>query len=135
MTTPLVEYRHGHPLDPVDVARVLDRSGIKRPTQDLPRITRMFAAPSLVLSAWVEGQLVGLARSLTDQAYCCYLSDLAVDKDYQGLGIGRKLVERTQALIGDEVSLILLAAPNAMSYYPALGFQLADNAFVIRRKG
>lgn len=94
----------------------------------------MFAAPSLVLSAWVEGRLVGLARSLTDQAYCCYLSDLAVDKDYQGLGIGRALVERTQALIGDEVSLILLAAPNAMSYYPALGFQLADNAFVIRRK-
>ncbi|MDC6166411.1 GNAT family N-acetyltransferase [Paucibacter sp. XJ19-41] len=134
MTTPLVEYRHEHPLDPVDVARVFDRSGIKRPTQDLPRIARMFGAPSLVLSAWVEGQLVGLARSLTDQAYCCYLSDLAVDKDYQGLGIGRALVERTQALIGDEVSLILLAAPNAMSYYPALGFQLADNAFVVRRK-
>lgn len=134
MTTTLVEYRHEQALDPVDVARVFDRSGIKRPTQDLPRIARMFAAPSLVLSAWVEGRLVGLARSLTDQAYCCYMSDLAVDKDYQGLGIGRALVERTQALIGDEVSLILLAAPNAMSYYPALGFQLADNAFVIRRK-
>ncbi|KKO65383.1 Acetyltransferase (GNAT) family protein [Janthinobacterium sp. KBS0711] len=94
----------------------------------------MFAAPCLVLSAWVDGELVGLARSLTDHAYCCYLSDLAVDKQYQGLGIGKELVKRTQAIIGDEVSLILLSAPDAMSYYPTLGFEPAGNAFVIRRK-
>lgn len=129
-----VEYRHNQPLDPLDVVRVFDNSGIKRPTTDLPRIARMFAAPSLTLSAWVDGRLVGLARSLTDHAYCCYLSDLAVDKQCQGLGIGRELVRRTQAVIGEEVSLILLSAPGAMSYYPALGFELASNAYVIRRK-
>lgn len=134
MTRSAVEYRHNHPLDPLDVVRVFDNSGIKRPTTDLPRIARMFAAPSLTLSAWIDGRLVGLARSLTDQAYCCYLSDLAVDKDCQGLGIGRELVRRTQAVIGDEVSLILLSAPGAMSYYPTLGFELASNAYVIRRK-
>ena len=129
-----VEYRHNQPLDPLDVVRVFDNSGIKRPTTDLPRIARMFAAPSLTLSAWVDGRLVGLARSLTDHAYCCYLSDLAVDKQCQGLGIGRELVRRTQAVIGEEVSLILLSAPGAMSYYPALGFELASNAYVIRRQ-
>ncbi|OEZ83748.1 acetyltransferase (GNAT) family protein [Janthinobacterium sp. HH106] len=94
----------------------------------------MFAAPCLVLSAWGDGQLVGLARSLTDHAYCCYLSDLAVDKQYQGLSIGKALVQRTQAVIGDEVSLILLSAPDAMSYYPTLGFEPAANAFIIQRK-
>ena len=94
----------------------------------------MFASPNLVLSAWIEGRLVGLSRSLTDYAYCCYLSDLAVVKEYQGLGIGRELVKRTQAVIGDEVSLILLSAPDAMSYYSKLGFEAATNAFVIRRK-
>ena len=78
--------------------------------------------------------IAGLSRSLTDYVYCCYLSDLAVDKDYQGRGIGRELVARTRAVIGDEVSLVLLSAPGAMSYYPGLDFQLADNAFVIRRK-
>jgi len=44
------------------------------------------------------------------------------------------LIKRTQAIIGDEVSLILLSAPEAMSYYPAVGFLPAENAFVIRRK-
>ncbi|PLC07168.1 GNAT family N-acetyltransferase [Variovorax sp. RO1] len=129
-----IDYRHNVPLDPVDVARVFDQSGIKRPTTDLARIARMFAAPSLLLSAWVGDELVGLSRSLTDHAYCCYLSDLAVDKKYQGHGIGTELVKRTQAIIGDEVSLILLSAPDAMSYYPTLGFELAQNAYVIRRK-
>jgi predicted N-acetyltransferase YhbS len=118
----------------LDVVRVFDNSGLKRPTTDLPRIARMFAAPALTLSAWIDGRLVGLARSLTDHAYCCYLSDLAVDKDCQGRGIGRELVRRTQAVIGEEVSLILLSAPDAMSYYPALDFELASNAYVIRRK-
>lgn len=134
MSEPRIDYRHNHPLDPRDVVRVFDRSGIVRPTGDLPRIARMFAAPCLVLSAWDGERLVGVSRSLTDYVYCCYLSDLAVDKDYQGRGIGRELVARTRAVIGDEVSLVLLSAPGAMSYYPGLDFQLADNAFVIRRK-
>ena len=129
-----VEYRHNFPLDPVDVVRVFDQSGIKRPTDNLPRIARMFAAPCLLLSAWVDGELVGLARSLTDYAYCCYLSDLAVNKHYQGLGIGKELVKRTHDIIGEEVSLILLSAPDAMSYYPTLGFEPAGNAYVIRCK-
>jgi len=117
-----VEYRHNYPLDPEDVARVFERSGIRRPTGDLARIARMFSAPSLVVSAWVQGKLVGVSRSLTDYAYCCYLSDLAIDKEYQRFGIGRELVRRIRGVIGEQVTLILLAAPDAMSYYPKLGF-------------
>jgi len=129
-----IEYRHNFPLDPVEVVRVFNSSGITRPTEDLPRIARMFAAPSLVISAWQNGRLVGVSRALTDYSYCCYLSDLAVDKEFQGRGIGKELIKRTQAIIGEEVALILLSAPGAMSYYPAVGFQQAENAFIIKRK-
>lgn len=129
-----ISYRHNLPLDPSEVARVFDASGITRPTADLPRIARMFAAPCLVISAWHGDRLVGVSRSLTDYVFCCYLSDLAVDKAYQKQGIGQALIARTQAVIGDEVSLILLAAPDAMSYYPVVGFEQADNAFLIRRQ-
>jgi ribosomal protein S18 acetylase RimI-like enzyme len=129
-----VEYRENAHLDPVDVARVFDASGIRRPTDDPDRIGRMFSAPSLTVSAWAGGKLVGVSRFLTDHAYCCYLSDLAVDKEYQGLGIGRELVRRTRECIGEEVTLILLSAPGAMSYYPALGFELAPNAYIVHRR-
>ena len=127
-------YQHNLPLDPRDVIRVFQSSGITRPVNDLPRIARMFAAPALTISAWHEGRLVGLARSLTDYAYCCYLSDLAVDKGYQGQGIGKALIQRTRETVGDEVSVVLLSAPGAMSYYPGLNFSPADNAFLIKRK-
>ena len=45
----------------------------------------------IMMTAWDGDTLVGVARSVTDFAYCCYLSDLAVDRDYQGRGIGARL--------------------------------------------
>lgn len=130
----MIEYRHNLPLDPADVARLFDASGITRPTGDLPRIARMFANANLIISAWSNNTLVGVARALTDHAYCCYLSDLAVDRAFQKHGIGKELIRRVQAVIGEEVSLVLISAPGAMQYYPKMGFTAADNAFAVRRK-
>lgn len=129
----MIEYRHNYPLDPADVARVFDASGIRRPTGDLPRIARMFATSNLILSAWEGARLIGVARALTDYSYCCYLSDLAVDRAYQKQGVGRALLDKVRALLGAEVSLILLSAPEAIEYYPKVGFVKIDNGYVIRR--
>ena len=130
----MIEYRDNRPLEPVEVARVFEASGISRPTKDIPRIAQMLANANIVISAWDGARLVGVSRALTDYSYCCYLSDLAVDVAYQKHGIGRELIRRTQSIIGEEVSLILMSAPGAMAYYPKIGFALADNAYVIRRK-
>lgn len=130
----MIEYRDNQPLEPLEVARVFETSGIVRPTKDIPRIAQMFAKANIVISAWDGSRLVGVSRALTDYCYCCYLSDLAVDNAYQKQGIGRELIRRTQSLIGEQVSLILLSAPGAVAYYPKIGFAVADNAYVIRRK-
>lgn len=128
-----IEYRHNTSLAAADVAAVFDASGIRRPTKDLARIGRMFANANLVISAWHENKLVGVCRALTDFSYCCYLSDLAVDKAYQKHGIGSELIARVQQAIGDEVALILLSSPEAMKYYPKLGFEKVENGFIIKR--
>lgn len=130
----MIEYRENQPLEPVEIVRVFEASGISRPTKDIPRIAQMFANANVVISAWDGTRLIGVSRALTDYSYCCYLSDLAVDAAYQKHGIGRELIRRTQSIIGDEVSLILMSAPSAMAYYPKVGFALADNAYIIRRK-
>ncbi len=129
----MIDYRIDAPLALADILRVLDASGIQRPTADPARIGRMFAAADIVVSAWHGEGLVGLCRALTDFSYCCYLSDLAVDQAFQRRGIGRGLVERLRAALGDEVSIVLLSAPAAMGYYPARGFAPAANAFVLKR--
>ena len=114
-------------------AEVFVHSGIKRPVQDLDRIQRMLDHASLTITAWNESELIGIARALTDFSYCCYLSDLAVVKDYQKQGIGTQLIKHVQSEIGEETALILLSAPSAMSYYPKVGFHQIDNGFKIGR--
>lgn len=128
-----IEYRHNFPLAADDVAAIFDASGIRRPTNDLARIERMLANANLILSAWHEGKLVGFCRTLTDFSYCCYLSDLAVDKAFQKHGIGRELIARVRSAIGEEVALVLLSAPEAMAYYPKVGFEKIENGFIIKR--
>ena len=116
---------------------VLKRSGLdaRRPA-DKPDIIRgMVDNASLVVTARDgDGRLVGVARSVTDFAYCCYLSDLAVDRDCQRQGIGKELIRRTkEAAGGDKISLLLLSAPDGMEYYPKIGLDSFDNCFGIRR--
>lgn len=129
----MIDYRRDVPLRTEDIVRVFQASGIRRPVDDAERIGRMFSQSSLVLSAWDGERLVGVCRALTDFSYCCYLSDLAVDRACQQQGIGRELVERCRAVLGDEVAIILLSAPEAMDFYPRLGFEPVANGFIVRR--
>lgn len=109
-------------------------SGIIRPIDDIDRIKKMYENSNIVISAYNEDELVGIARSLTDYSYVCYLSDLAVKDKYQKSGIGKKLIELIQKEIGEDVSLILLSSKIAKDYYPKIGFDNIDNGYIIRRK-
>ena len=116
---------------------VLKRSGLdaRRPVDAPDIIQGMVENADLTVTARDEaGQLVGVARSITDFAYCCYLSDLAVDRDCQRQGIGQELIRRTKdAAGGDKIALLLLSAPDGMEYYPKIGLENFDNCFGIRR--
>ena len=46
----------------------------RRPVEDRERIETMLRNADLILTARIEGRLVGVARAITDFAYCCYLS-------------------------------------------------------------
>ncbi len=115
---------------------VLNRSGlgIRRPVSDPERMQRMIDYAAVVLCARDDGKLVGVARSLSDFSYCCYLSDLAVDKEYQGKKIGRELIAKTQEIIGEEAMLLLLEAPMAKGYYEHVGFEKVENGWILQRK-
>lgn len=101
----------------------------RRPIDDIDRITSMLAHTNLLITAWQDSALVGAARSVTDFSYCCYLSDLAVDEQFQRQGIGRQLVTRTLAQLQLGCRLILLSAPQARDYYPHVGFEQHDSAW------
>ena len=116
------------------VAELFSKSGINRPVNDLPRIKKMIDNANLTITAWDGEELVGIARALTDFCYCCYLSDLAVDKKFQKNGIGKELVRRVQKEISEDSMLLLLSARSAMEYYPKIKFNKVENGFIINRK-
>jgi GNAT superfamily N-acetyltransferase len=103
----------------------------RRPINDPDCIQSMLRHANLLCTAWNGELLVGVARSVTDFAYCCYLSDLAVDQAYQKRGIGRALIDLTRAQLGPRALLILLAAPKAEGYYPKLGFLAHRSAWTL----
>ena len=103
----------------------------RRPVDDATCITAMLLHANLLVTAWYDERLVGVARSITDFAYCCYLSDLAVDEIFQKQGIGKELIRLTQAQLGPRAKVILLAGPKAEGYYPNIGFEAHGSAWVL----
>jgi GNAT superfamily N-acetyltransferase len=128
-----IEYATDRAISVEAFADVLGRStlGARRPLEDRACLEAMLRHANLLCTAWADGVLVGVARSVTDFAYCCYLSDLAVDERHQRRGIGRELIRLTQSRLGPRARLVLLAAPKAVDYYPRLGFERHPSAWTI----
>jgi predicted N-acetyltransferase YhbS len=121
--------------DPQEFRAVLVSSTLaaRRPADDLPRLQQMLRGADIVVTARDDGRLIGISRAVTDFAYCCYLSDLAVDVAYQRRGIGKRLIAETHAAAGELTTLILIAAPAAEDYYPRIGMQHLKSAWAFPR--
>ena len=130
----MVRYAVGESISVDQFIDVLRRSTLaeRRPVDDRDCLAGMLRHADLLVTAWEQDLLVGVARSVTDFNYCCYLSDLAVDQAYQQTGIGRELIRRTREQLGSGCMVILLSAPAATGYYPRIGFRLHGSAWVLR---
>ena len=133
MTESTISYRVNQVIPVVKFIDLLERSGLaeRRPVDDKECLQGMLSGANLLVTAWDGMKLVGLSRSLTDFHYACYLSDLAVDQAYQRSGIGRELIERTRKQLGAKTKLVLLAAPDAQTYYPKIGFSPSERCWVL----
>ena len=127
-----IAFAHDRKITIEEFIDVLKRSTLaeRRPVEDRKRMASMLAHANLTCTAWDGGLLVGVARSLTDFDFCCYLSDLAVDAACQKQGIGKELIRLTRSRLHPQCKLILLAAPKAEGYYPKIGFMPHRSAWV-----
>jgi predicted N-acetyltransferase YhbS len=119
-------------LDVSEFIEVLKNSTLaeRRPIDDEQRISSMCNNANLIVTARLEGKLIGVARSITDFVYCTYLSDLAVDVKYQKKGVGKRLIAETKK-IASQARLILLSAPAAIDYYPKIGMTKHNHCYYI----
>ena len=127
-----LEIREGlEGLTPARIVTLYRRAPLHRPVRNPKEVWAMFEKASLVLTAWHDGQLAGIARVLTDGVLFSYLCDLAVEPDVQRLGVGRALLgEVFKRCQGTE--LVLRDSDISASYYEHQGFKKVDNAWVRR---
>lgn len=118
--------------------RILLESGLgtTRPIDDGPRLRQMLAGASLVVSARArDGNLLGVARCLSDGAWVAYLAELAISRSAQGKGVGRQLLQAVHAELGPCVTLVLASMPDAVAFYEKVGMpRMADIFFYSRQQ-
>lgn len=94
------------------------------------RIEKLVQNASISLAARnEEGKIVGILFGLTDFCDWLYVTDLGVDRDYEGRGIGTKLMRAAHELAGGEkdIALYLVANKKAVPFYQKLGMTFADD--------
>lgn len=128
----MIVYQIENNLSPEEFKALLVKStlGERRPIDDFYRIKLMIKNSNLIITARDQNVLVGVARSVTDFVYCTYLSDLAVDAEYQKTGIGKELIRLTKRET-PIAKVILLAAPTAINYYPHIGMEKHNGCFIL----
>ncbi len=100
------------------------------------RIGKLVKNVTISLTARTEsGKIVGVLFGLTDRAYWLYVTDLGVDREYQGRGIGRTLMRKAHEIAGGEkdIAVYLIANDQAVPFYEKIGMTRSDEVMEYNR--
>ena len=117
-----------HTLHATDWARLADvmaRAPLK--SRDPGALARAYANSFAAAFAWHGGTLIGGARAVSDGVYYATIFDVAVDPDWQGIGVGRRLVQDLIERLPVE-KIFLTSVPGKQGFYGRLGFLRQTNA-------
>ncbi len=104
----------------------------RRPINEPERIAGMISNANMILTARLNKKLIAVSRAMTDFYFCTYLSDLAVDKAHQRIGIDRELIRQTK-LQTPMAKLILPCAPGVINYYGKIGMTKFEECFFLEK--
>ena len=94
---------------------------------------RVLLNTSFIVNAICNGKSVGVIRVLTDMLTDAYITDVIVSPDFQGKGLGRKLLNKVVAdlekISENNVKLAcsLYTNPGKETFYEKFGFQKLPN--------
>lgn len=91
---------------------------------------KSFEASYAVIFAFDNQDLVGCGRMLSDGIRQSALYDIAISPDYQGMGIGKDLVNRLMQKTPD-CNFMLYASPGKESFYKKLNFKRMKTGMIL----
>ena len=94
-------------------------------------LTTAFSNSKFKCFVYSNNMLVAAGRALADGADCSYICDVAVHSEYQGLGLGKKIIEELVVLSEGHKKIILYTNPGKEGFYSKLGFHKMNTAMAI----
>jgi len=82
-------------------------------------------------TAWDGEKLIGCVRVLTDGYFFGTITEILVLPNYQGMGIGKKLMDL--AFETSPTSLFFGAQPDAAGFYEKIGYEKGMQSFVKKK--
>ncbi|CCQ69357.1 Acetyltransferase (GNAT) family, Syn7942_2240 homolog [Crocosphaera watsonii WH 0402] len=77
-----------------------------------------------VVTVWDDQTMIGFCRGTSDGVYRATIWDVVIHKEYQGLGLGRKLVETALSHpLMSQVERVYLMTTYQQKFYQKIGFQ------------
>ena len=119
-----MELRRGDVPQRRDLVRLYEAVGWSAYIRDPDALERAVRGSQELVTAWLAGDLVGLARAVTDGVSILYLQDVLVAPDHRRSGIGRALVEAALEPYADVRQKVLLADDDPVSdaFHRSLGY-------------
>jgi len=105
----------------LNLYRSVQWSAARKPVQ----LVRALKRSHSVVTAWVEGSLVGLGNAVSDGSLVVYYPHLLVLPEFQRRGIGRQLMKRLMSRYRGFHQHILIAEAKAVPFYRKCGFNRA----------
>ena len=85
-----------------------------------------------VVTVWDGKNMIGFCRGTSDGVYRGTIWDVVIDKEYQGLGLGRKLVETALSHPSmSQVERVYLMTTYQQKFYEKIGFQENQSATMV----
>ncbi len=103
-----------------DVREILKSVGMGHYTPEMHR--QAFEASFAKVFVFDAGRLIGFGRAISDGAYQAAVYDCAVVEEFQGKGIGRRIMEEIMGRIS-HCNTILYASPGKEGFYRKHGFR------------
>lgn len=80
-----------------------------------------------VVSAWEGDKLIGLMNCISDGYMTAYFHYLLVNPDYQGMGIGKTIVQKMLSKYDGLICNFLISYENKVGFYEDFGFEKVDD--------
>ena len=99
------------------------------------QLKRMLAGSTVVVSLWRGKRMVGFGRATTDGVCRAVLWDVVVAGDFQGRGLGRRVIEALlSASTIRQAERVYLMTTNSAGLYQQLGFNAEQTQNLLVRK-